>query len=255
MSSNAASVLRDVDAYVFDVFGTAVDWFTTLKREVARRADGSFHDKDQDAAEFAREWREGYYAHIRTVNAGGEGSLNFDIAHRQILDRMLASPRWSHLGSLWDDPARSALVQLWHELDAYQDTIPGLTELGKLGTVACLSNGNFRLLLDLAKNKHLPWDGILSTEFFGVYKPTKQAYLAAAYHLGVSPDRLAMVAAHKWDLDGAAQAGLKTVYVPRPAEDSQEVRESVRSKAQGGDVDVVVKDFVELATLAAEARK
>ncbi|KAF8431959.1 hypothetical protein L210DRAFT_3650790 [Boletus edulis BED1] len=188
--SNAASVLRDVDAYVFDVFGTTVDWFT-MKREVARRADGAFHDNYQmphplrnttyqDAAEFARElmaegilrnllptsdriwelvmWNEGAdhickesplqapppqsrrpelprascvpgrkssgAGHARfpssrtvTANAGGEGTLNFDIAHRQILDRMLASPRWSHLGSLWDDPARSALVQLWHELD------------------------------------------------------------------------------------------------------------------------------------------
>lgn len=64
-----------------------------------------------------------------------------------------------------------------------------------------------------------------------------------------------MVAAHKWDLDGAAQAGLKTIYVPRPAEDTREIRENMRSKAEGGDVDLVVKDFIELATLAAEARK
>jgi len=43
-----------------------------------------------------------------------------------------------------------------------------------------------------------------------------QAYLEASYHLGVPPERVAMVAAHKWDLDGAAQARLKTIYVPRP---------------------------------------
>lgn len=64
-----------------------------------------------------------------------------------------------------------------------------------------------------------------------------------------------MVAAHKWDLEGAAQAGLKTIYVPRPAEDTQEIRVSVRSKVEGGDVDLVVKDFKELATLAAKASK
>lgn len=64
-----------------------------------------------------------------------------------------------------------------------------------------------------------------------------------------------MVASHKWDLDGAANAGLKTIYVPRPAEDSPEVKASVRSRAEGGDVDLVVKDFEELAALAAEARK
>ena len=64
-----------------------------------------------------------------------------------------------------------------------------------------------------------------------------------------------MVAAHKWDLEGAAQAGLKTIYVPRPAEDTEEIRKSMRSKAEGGTVDLVVKDFEELAALAAEARK
>ena len=64
-----------------------------------------------------------------------------------------------------------------------------------------------------------------------------------------------MVAAHKRDLEGAARAGLKTIYVPRPAEDTREIRENMRSKTEGGDVDLVVKDFIELATLAAEARK
>ena len=44
MPSDVVSLLRDVDAYMFDVFGTTVDWFTTVKREVARRSNGAFHD-------------------------------------------------------------------------------------------------------------------------------------------------------------------------------------------------------------------
>ncbi|KAH0826385.1 HAD-like domain-containing protein [Lanmaoa asiatica] len=168
---------------------------------------------------------------------------------------MLASPRWSHLATVWDESARNELVQVWHDLDVYEDTVPGLAELRKSGIVVALSNGNYRLLLDLAKNKQLPWDGILSAEFFGVYKPTRQAYLSAAYHLGVPSERVAMIAAHKWDVEGAAHAGLKTVYVPRAAEDTQEAREGMRSKAEGGSVDLIVKDFKELATLVAEARE
>ncbi|KAF8548396.1 haloacid dehalogenase [Imleria badia] len=259
MSYNAVPLLRDIDVYMFDALGTTVDWFTTVKRHVMRRSDAAqFHpnrDEDQEAAEFARAWRQGYYAHIRTVTTGGEGSLNLDLVHRKILDEMLASPRWSHLAPLWDDAIRSELVQVWHDLDVYEDTLPGLAELAKHGIVVTLSNANYRLLVDMAKNKQLPWDGILSTEFFGVYKPTAQAYLAASYHLGVPPERVAMVATHLWDLHGAAQAGLKTIYVPRPAEDSLDIRENVRSKAEGGNVDLVVKDFRELAALAAEARK
>lgn len=64
-----------------------------------------------------------------------------------------------------------------------------------------------------------------------------------------------MVAAHKWDLEGAAQAGLKTIYVPRPAEDTEDIRKCMRSKVEGGSVDLVVKDFRELAMLAVEARR
>lgn len=46
MYPDAVSLLRDVDAYMFDVFGTTVDWFTTVKRHVARRSDGAqFHGK------------------------------------------------------------------------------------------------------------------------------------------------------------------------------------------------------------------
>jgi HAD superfamily hydrolase (TIGR01493 family) len=70
---------------------------------------------------------------------------------------------------------------IWHNLDAYQDTIPGLTELKRHVNILALSNGNFRLLLDLAKNQGVPWDGIFSSELFGSYKPNKKVYESAAY--------------------------------------------------------------------------
>ena len=43
MPCNALSLLRDVDAYLFDVFGTTVDWFTTIKRQVARKSNGAIN--------------------------------------------------------------------------------------------------------------------------------------------------------------------------------------------------------------------
>lgn len=33
--------LRDVDVYLFDAFGTTVDWFTTIKRIVAHNSNGT----------------------------------------------------------------------------------------------------------------------------------------------------------------------------------------------------------------------
>ncbi len=57
-----------------------------------------------------------------------------------------------------------------------------------------------------------------------------------------------MVAAHLWDLRAAASHGMRTVYVPRITDDPED-RDYVKSKAEGGEVDLVVKSIEELAEL------
>ncbi len=73
-------------------------------------------------------------------------------------------------------------------------------------------------------------------------------YLGAIHYLSVPPEKCAMVAAHIFDLRAAASHGMKTVYVRRPTEDTS-VKDSVKSKEEGGEVDVVVDSFEELAAL------
>ncbi len=58
-----------------------------------------------------------------------------------------------------------------------------------------------------------------------------------------------MVACHLWDLRAAAQQGMTTVYVPRDTDDEED-RNNVKSKAEGGEVDVVVSSLEELAEIA-----
>ena len=108
---------------------------------------------------------------------------------------------------------------------------------------------------------------IFSTELFGTYKPcvyslsfiknvaslwsiisNPKAYLEAARHLSLPPEKCAMVAAHIYDLRYAAQQGMKTVYVRRGKEDGDFTR-TVKSKEEGGEVDVVVSSFIELAKI------
>lgn len=72
-------------------------------------------------------------------------------------------------------------------------------------------------------------------------------YLGAAEKLDLLPTQVAMVAAHNYDLQAAATHGLRTIYVRRATEDSDEIKKSVKSKAEGGDVDIVVDSFTELA--------
>ncbi len=64
----------------------------------------------------------------------------------------------------------------------------------------------------------------------------------------MTPDKCVLVAAHIYDLQNAASHGMKTVYVRRATEDLA-VRDGIKSKANGGEVDLVVDSILELAEL------
>ncbi|HEY4006646.1 MAG TPA: HAD-IA family hydrolase, partial [Pseudonocardia sp.] len=94
----------------------------------------------------------------------------------------------------------------------------GLTRLKARYTIAPLSNGNVALLVDMAKRAGLPWDLVLSAELVRHYKPDPQTYRSAPELLGLLPDQVMLVAAHRSDLAAARTNGLRTTYLRRPAE-------------------------------------
>ena len=57
----------------------------------------------------------------------------------------------------------------------------------------------------------------LSVDDAGIWKPHPDAYAYAVRTMGVEPADAMLVAAHPWDIDGAARAGLATAYVNRAA--------------------------------------
>ncbi|KAJ8082739.1 hypothetical protein PM082_008595 [Marasmius tenuissimus] len=242
-----------VEALIFDVFGTTVDWRTSVVQELkdlGKKHSLSYTPDDWN--DFAGEWRQGYLTNTYRIAHGGSGTNDVDTMHREILDDMLASPRWSTFASVLDESAKKHLNFVWHRLKGWPDTVQGLQNLKKHTIVACLSNGNVRLLVDMAKHANLAWDAVFSAALFDSYKPNPATYQGALKHLSLSetPHKAAMVAAHILDLRGAAKVGLKTVYIPRSGEERADVApEDVRSKAEGGEVDVVVKSIEELAQL------
>ncbi|CDO70197.1 hypothetical protein BN946_scf184905.g9 [Trametes cinnabarina] len=245
MSTSAASeALHDVQAFIFDVFGTTVDWYGNITRTLAEYGTGT----DEDWDEFAKEWRKGYFKHSRSVAEAGQGNTNMDVVHRQILNAMLDSPRWKHLAALWDDNKRHELVLAWHRSDGWPDVTRGLYALKKKKMIIALSNGNMRFLVDIAKHADLPWDAVLSVDLFGTCKPNPKVYQGALHYLELPPEKCAMVAAHMWDLEAAAKQGMKTIYVPRPTDDG-DIRDRVKTKAAGGQVDALVDSFEALAQL------
>jgi beta-phosphoglucomutase-like phosphatase (HAD superfamily) len=77
-------------------------------------------------------------------------------------------------------------------------------------------------------------------------------YLGAAQNLGISPNKVAMVAAHVEDLRAAARNGMKTVYVRRWNEWSRDEKKVVEDESRvEEEFDVVVDSFITLSELTA----
>ena len=107
----------------------------------------------------------------KRIAEGGEGPSNVDIMHRENLDKLLSSAEWSSVGQKWSKEERDELNLAWHRLKGWPDSTEGLYALKKDYIVASLSNGNIRLLVDMAKYADLPWDVVFSGELFQTYKP------------------------------------------------------------------------------------
>ena len=204
--------LSEVKALTFDVFGTVVDWRGSLIREV--RELGRAKGIDVDWAEFADRWRGGYAPAMARVRSGELPWTKIDALHRMILDGLLEEFGITGLS----EEEKGHWNRVWHRLAPWPDSVAGLSRLRSRFIVATLSNGNVALLTNMAKRAGLPWDCILSAELVRRYKPDPEAYLGAADLLGLSPEEVMMVAAHKGDLRSAQAVGLKAAFVARPDE-------------------------------------
>ena len=196
-----------VKVIAFDVFGTVVDWHGSIARHVDELKLGV------DGSEFATAWRAGYAPAMERVRSGQLGWTRIDDLHRIILDEIV-----DRFGLAMDDDARARLNLIWHRLDPWPDSAPGLSRLKSGFTICTLSNGNIGLLTDMAKHAGLPWDCVLSAEVFRHYKPDPQTYLGVCDIFAVQPSEMLMAAAHKADLRAAQACGCRTAYIERPYE-------------------------------------
>lgn len=231
-------IAHTVRALTFDVFGTVVDWRSSVIAE--GQALGARLGLQADWAALADTWRKGYFLSMAQVARGDLAWDTIDVLHRRVLDALLPPHGLQALGE--DDRAR--LNTVWHRLAPWPDTVAGLGRLKQGFTISTLSNGNLALLVAMAKHAGLPWDAVLTAELFGRFKPDPAVYLGAARLLGLAPEQVLMVAAHPFDLVAAQRAGLKTAYIPRPAEYGP----GGRMEPVGDAVfDITAIDFVDLA--------
>jgi len=230
----------DVRACLFDVFGTVVDWRTSVSREFAQLAE-SKGIRGVDPVEFAVEWRKLYHPSMEEVRSGRRPFTILDVLHRESLLKLVARYGLKDLSDVDIDELNRA----WHRLDPWPDAVAGLTRLKRKFIIAPCSNGNIALMVEMAKRAGLPWDCILGAEIARAYKPTAETYLASCRPLGLAPANVLMVAAHNPDLKAAKATGLATAFVARPREHGPGQVSDLEPDRSA--VDIAAKDFVELA--------
>ena len=139
-SPSQRTAMTGIKALVFDVFGTVVDWRTSVAREVdtVAKAKGI----KIDGAAFADAWRAQYAPMMDQVRTGKLPWTKLDRLHRMILDQIV--DRFG-MGGL-SEAERASLTLAWHRLQPWPDSVPGLTRLKKRFILAPMSNGNIALI-------------------------------------------------------------------------------------------------------------
>jgi len=222
----------------FDVFGTVVDWRSSVIAEGEKL--GIAKGYKIDWAAFADAWRGVYRPNLNRVLAGELPWIKLDELHHMSLVEML---RRFNIDGLSDEEINH-FSHVWHRLKPWPDTVPGLQRLKSRYVITTLSNGNIALLTNLAKHAGLPWDCILSAENVRRYKPHPMVYRLVPELFDLKPHQVMMVAAHDHDLQAAQAQGLRTAYVRRPLEHGAD--KQVRMTA-AGKYDITAKDFLDLA--------
>ena len=160
MAYEADSTGQQIKAVLFDTFGTVVDWRSGVARDIADFAE-RHRLTDLDAWAFTDAWRAKYEPSMEPIRKGIREFVPLDQLHRENLISTLTEfgldP--SAYGDELDD-----LAAAWERLDPWDDSVAGLTELGRHVIIGPLSNANLALLLRMALRADLPWTVIMGSD-------------------------------------------------------------------------------------------
>ncbi len=195
---------------LFDVFGTLVDWRSSLI-EIAE-ATATRSDVRADWAGIVDDWRRAYQPAMDRVRQG-DTWRDLDSLQRGTLSDVLA-----RRGIELSAADRETLIGAWRQLRSWPDSREGLDRLRRKHVTATLSNGHLALLVDLLRFADLRLDAVLSAQLAAGYKPDAKVYLTALRLLDCQPGDAGMVAAHTSDLRAAARLGLRPIFIRRPLE-------------------------------------
>ena len=226
-----------IKALLFDVFGTVVDWRSSVIKECIslERNIGISGDWEK----LTDLWRQNYAPSMDQVRNGKKKWVNLDTLHKESLIKILKE---LNIHGFTEDNINH-LNNAWHRLAPWNDTVEGLNLLKSNFSISTLSNGGIDLLTNMANTQNLPWDNIFSAETFMHYKPDSETYLGAVDKLNLETQEVMLVAAHNQDLLSAKKYGLKTAFVLRSNEYGPSQDFDLKADPS---IDVVSSDFIDL---------
>ncbi|QRV94986.1 haloacid dehalogenase [Ceratobasidium sp. AG-Ba] len=219
--------LHSVQALVFDLFGTSLDWHTPLTSAL----NSAYPDvSPDDWSTFAFAWRTAFLAHTATEGRQGSFRPATELYSDALDDVLKSKGKAEQVASQWSKDERQQISKAWSRMIPFKDTVAGVDLLRQKMTVIGLSNGSATALVPMCKSAELRFDLLLTSDLIGTYKPSHKMYRTAINALGLKPEEVAMVAAHEWDLGAAREVGMKTIYVERWTEDRSVDRDALRDE-------------------------
>lgn len=206
-----------VKAVLFDFMGTCLDWCSAVTAGLP-----STIPEDQ-RREFALTWRVAYFRENERRLQAGLPTEDIDETLARTLDKLLSTDHAS-LASHFSQEAKPKVIASWHSQPAWPDVDPALQQLrDQLGCeVFVHANGTTRLQLDLIRSSGLRFDLLMSSQMLGQIKPAPEPYLKGLALIKRRPEECVMVAAHAYDVRGARDVGMRTIYIKRATDDTHE---------------------------------
>lgn len=202
-AGSVVQALRDIDACVFDAYGTLFDFNTAAA--AARDELGPEWQKLSDL------WRQKQLQYTWLRGLAGHHADFWQVT-ADALDYALEQLRIERPG------LSERLMELYLQLGAYPEVAPMLQALKRRGKkLAILSNGSPSMLAAVVRNAGFEdcFDAVLSVEEVGVFKPHPSVYRLAAQRLALAPERICFLSSNGWDAFSAKAFGFRVLWCNR----------------------------------------
>ncbi|KAH8670698.1 haloacid dehalogenase [Ilyonectria robusta] len=213
-----------IKAVFFDFMGTCLDWHTSVVQSLPASIPKT------EVSNLALEWRRQYF--IENDQRFHQNLQPEDIDETLSRTLQVVLDQSPNHKSHFDADIKRRMIEAWHSQPAWPEVQSAIRSIREdLGLeVFVHANGTTRLQLNLTRSSGLSFNMLFSSQLLGLYKPSPDAYKKALQLVMLRPEEVVMVAAHAYDLRGAQNCGMKTVYIHRWTDDVDEDMKKVETE-------------------------